>query len=153
MIIIWFLRVAKFVVYPISLKVKWIVSYIPGSKMANILYPWNPYTSLNMCGSWPADLDQQFSKEGINKTKLCYGTASLVHIFNVWTIIIKSLIEYKGMKTVGATDYTMYASKRWCRHICLSSTPQKYKKIFMKHAQNRRCTSSMCEQSLCKDWI
>ena len=25
--------------YPISLEVKWKVSYIPGSKMANILYP------------------------------------------------------------------------------------------------------------------
>ena len=25
---------------------KWTVSYIPGSKMANILYPSNPYTSL-----------------------------------------------------------------------------------------------------------
>ena len=25
--------------YPISLEVKWIVSYIPGCKMANILYP------------------------------------------------------------------------------------------------------------------
>ena len=31
------------------------------------------------------------------------------------------------------------------------NTPQKWE--FMKHAQNRRCTSSICEQSLGKVWI
>ena len=59
--------------------------------------------------------------------------------------------EYKGMKTVGVTDYTnqtppMYFG--WKK--CLSSTPVKIDKIFIKCAQNRRCTSSMCEQSLYK---
>ena len=61
-------------------------------------------------------------------------------------------IEYKGMKTVGVTDYTNQTPL----HIsdgkkCLSSTPVKNVKIFIKCAQNRRCTSSMSEQSLCKD--
>ena len=30
---------------------------------------------------------------------------------------------------------------------------RKNEKIFIKHALNRRCTSSICEQSLCKSWI
>ena len=33
---------------------------------------------------------------------------------------------------------------------CLSSTPVKNEKIFIKCAQNRRCTSLMNEQSICK---
>ena len=33
---------------------------------------------------------------------------------------------------------------------CLSSTPLKNEKKIMKHAQNRRCTSSICEQLLGK---
>ena len=33
---------------------------------------------------------------------------------------------------------------------CLSSTPLKNKKKDMKRAQNRGCTSSICEQSLGK---
>ena len=36
---------------------------------------------------------------------------------------------------------------------CLSSTPLKNEKKIMKHAQNRRCTSSICEQSLGKVWM
>ena len=33
---------------------------------------------------------------------------------------------------------------------CLCSTPVKNEKKIMKCAQYRRCTSSMCEQSLCE---
>ena len=36
---------------------------------------------------------------------------------------------------------------------CLSSTPLKNEKEIMKRAQNRRCTSSICEQSLGKVWM
>ena len=36
---------------------------------------------------------------------------------------------------------------------CLSSTPLKNEKKNMKHAQNRRCTSSICEQSFGKVWM
>ena len=36
---------------------------------------------------------------------------------------------------------------------CLSSTPLKNEKKIMKHAQNRRCTSSICEQSFGKVWM
>ena len=36
---------------------------------------------------------------------------------------------------------------------CLSSTPLKNKNKFMKRAQNKRCTSSIYEQSLGKVWI
>ena len=62
--------------------------------------------------------------------------------------------EYKGMKTLWVTDYTNltpsthFGLKKW-----LSSTPVKNEKIFIKCAQNRRCTSSMYEQSLGKVWI
>ena len=40
---------------------------------------------------------------------------------------------------------------RWKK--CLISTPLKNEKKIMKHAQNRRCISSICEQSLGKVWI
>ena len=58
--------------------------------------------------------------------------------------------EYKRMKTVGVTDYTS-------RHpLCISDGKmsmfniRKSVKIFIKFAQNRKCTSSMCEPSLFK---
>ena len=62
--------------------------------------------------------------------------------------------ECKGMKTVGATDYTNQTPPMhfgWKK--CLCSTLVKNVIIFFKCAQNRRCASSMCEQSLCKVWI
>ena len=40
----------------------------------------------------------------------------------------------------------------WMEKI-LSPTTVKNEKIFIKCAQNGRCTSSICEQSLCKVWI
>ena len=59
--------------------------------------------------------------------------------------------ENIGIDTVGVTDYTNEEPpKRFRWKKCLSSTPVKNEKIFIKCAQNRRCTSSMCEQSLCK---
>ena len=59
--------------------------------------------------------------------------------------------EYKEMKTIGVTDYTNQTPPMhlgWKKF--LSSTPVKNVKIFIKCAQNRRCTSSMYEQSLGK---
>ena len=59
--------------------------------------------------------------------------------------------EYKGMKTVGVTDYTNQTpSKHFGKKKCQSSASQKNKKIFIKCVENIRCTSSMCEQSLYK---
>ena len=76
-----------------------------------------------------------------------------VHIFNVWTMIMQYL-KIKKWVTVGVTDYTNQTpSKHFWTGKCLSSTPLKIEKIFMKCTQNRRCTSSICEQSLCKVWI
>ena len=52
--------------------------------------------------------------------------------------------EYKEMKTVGVTDYTNQTPPMhfgWKKN--LSSTPVTNVKIFIKCAQNRRCTSSM----------
>ena len=60
-------------------------------------------------------------------------------------------IEYKGMKTVGDTDNTNNTPPThlgWKK--CLSSTPVKNVKIFIKCAQNSWCTSSMYKQSLGK---
>ena len=63
----------------------------------------------------------------------------------------KAKFDYKEMKTVGFTDYTNQAPP------CISDgkknvkfNTRKNKKIFIKCAQNRRCTSSMYEQSLGK---
>ena len=59
--------------------------------------------------------------------------------------------EYIGMKTVGVTEYTNQTPyKHFWTEKCLSSTPVKNEKIFMKCAQNRRYTFSICEHSLCK---
>ena len=50
--------------------------------------------------------------------------------------------EYKETKTVEVTDYTNQTpSKHFWMEKCLSSKPLKIEKIFMKCAQNRRCTS------------
>ena len=59
--------------------------------------------------------------------------------------------ENKVMNTVGVTDYTNKAPPNHLgRKNCLSSPPIKNGKIYIKCAQNKRCTSSMCELSLCK---
>ena len=59
--------------------------------------------------------------------------------------------EYEVMNTVGVTDYTNHAPpKHYGWKKCLSSTQVKKVKKIMKRAQNKRCTFSMCEQSLCK---
>ena len=55
------------------------------------------------------------------------------------------------MKTAGVTDYTNQTPLRILDgKMSLSSTPVKDVKVFIKCAQNKRCTFSMCEQSLCK---
>ena len=62
--------------------------------------------------------------------------------------------EWKGMKTFGVTDYTNLVPLKCCGRTKMSkfNTPQKWKKN-IKHAQNRRCTFSICEQSLGKVWM
>ena len=57
--------------------------------------------------------------------------------------------EYKGMKTVGVTDYTNQTPPKHSDGK-MSKFYRKNVKIVFKCAQNRACTSSMCEQSLCK---
>ena len=58
--------------------------------------------------------------------------------------------EYKGMQTVGVTDYTNQTLPiSFQLEKCLNSTALKNKKLLIKFAQNGRCKSSMCQQSLC----
>ena len=58
--------------------------------------------------------------------------------------------ECKGMKIIGVTDYTYQTPKAfWVEIKCLSSTPLKTKKVFIKCAQNGRCTFDIITQSLC----
>ena len=52
--------------------------------------------------------------------------------------------EFKEIKSVGVTDYTNQTPSKY--HVLIQH-PRKNEKIIMKCAQNRRCTSSMCEQS------
>ena len=60
-------------------------------------------------------------------------------------------LENKVMKTVAVTEYTNHTlSKHFWMEKCLTSKALKIEKTFMKCAQNSRCTSSICEQSLCK---
>ena len=56
---------------------------------------------------------------------------------NIWSYRLHKLGTPKMLRTVK----------------CLSWTPLKNEKKIMKHAQNRRCTSSICEQSLGKVWM
>ena len=54
--------------------------------------------------------------------------------------------EHKGMKTVGVTDYTNQTPTThfgWKKMSKFNTC--KNVKIFNKCAQNRRCTSSVCE--------
>ena len=70
------------------------------------------------------------------------GIAHLQCVNNLY-----SKFEYKGMKTVGVTDYTnMRPTMHYGWKKCLSSTPIKNEKKFIKCAQNRLCTSSMCDK-------
>ena len=58
--------------------------------------------------------------------------------------------ECKEMKTKGVTDDTNQTAPKhfdWKKGV--SSTPLKNEKVLIKCAQKRRCTYSMCEQSLC----
>ena len=55
--------------------------------------------------------------------------------------------EYKGMKTVCVTYYTNQTPLRISDGKNLSQATVKNDKIFIKCAQNNRCTSSMYEQS------
>ena len=80
-------------------------------------------------------------------------TKKVVHILNVWTIIMQSLNmkEWKLLELqITKTRHPLSISEG---KKCPSSTPLKNKKIFTKCAQNRRCTSSMNEQLLCKVWM
>ena len=55
------------------------------------------------------------------------------------------------IKTVGVTDYTNQTpSQHFDRKKCLSSTHPKMRNSLSNVEKNRRCTSLMCEQSLCK---
>ena len=61
--------------------------------------------------------------------------------------------EYRGRKTVGVPDYTNQTPPHpfaFRIETLLSSKPVINVKIFIKCAQNKSCTSSMCDQSLCK---
>ena len=55
------------------------------------------------------------------------------------------------MKIVEVTDYTSHHVSILDRKMYKFKTPINVK-IVMKCAQNRRCISLMCEQSLCKEY-
>ena len=62
-----------------------------------------------------------------------------------------AVFNYKGMKTVGVTDYTNQTPPTHFGGKKMSKcNTRKTEKLFMKWAQNGRCTSSICEQTLCK---
>ena len=74
-----------------------------------------------------------------------------MHIFNLWTIFTQSLNvkEWKVLElqiTQTRHNLSILDSKKVLK--TLSSTHLKNEKIFMKCAQNRRCTSSICELEL-----
>ena len=52
---------------------------------------------------------------------------------------------YKGMEAVGVTYYTKQAPHKWYRRKMSSKEqhPNKYEKIYIKTAQNRRYTSTI----------
>ena len=61
------------------------------------------------------------------------------------------MFEYEEMKTAGVSDYTNKTPHKhfeWIKSPCPTAVINK--KISNKCAQNRRCTSSMYEQSSCK---
>ena len=61
--------------------------------------------------------------------------------------------KYKGMKIVGVTDYTNKAplSISDGKNVFnVSSTPINNKRLFIKCAQNWRCTSAMCNNQYAK---
>ena len=67
---------------------------------------------------------------------------------HVWTIIMQSLnIKERKLLELQSTQ-TRHHLSIFGREASFN-TPQK----FMKCAQNKRCTSSICEQSLSKIWI
>ena len=75
-----------------------------------------------------------------------------MHIFNVWTIIVQNL-NIKGwilleLQIPQTRHHLSIADGKF-----QSSIPVKKEKEIMKRAQNRRCTSPICEQSLAKfEW-
>ena len=57
-------------------------------------------------------------------------------------------VKYKGMKTAAVTDYTNQTPLSISdRKMAKFNSPQKKRKYLIKCAQNKRYTSSMCEQS------
>ena len=94
--------------------------------------------------------------KGLETACMCNQDQTLI-----WTCVVGAHLqcvnnhyakfEYKKIKTVGVTDYTNQTPPMhfgWKNF--LSSTLEKNVKIIIKCAQNRWCTSSICEQSLCK---
>ena len=97
---------------------------------------------------------KHFSKKNIQSSRPKKSKRKIVKcVQNKWCTSSmcanhKANFEYKRIKTVGVTDYTSQTpSTHFGWKKCLSSTPIKNEKIFIKCAQNGRCTSSMCEKS------
>ena len=91
---------------------------------------------------------------------------NFARLFN-WTIVLRKpqvwptyfmpqsfssrKLKYEGMKTAGDTDYTNQTpSKNFGLIKCLSPATLKNKQIFIECAQNKRCSSFIYEQLLCK---
>ena len=75
---------------------------------------------------------------------------------NIWCSMCEQShvqsLNMKEMKTAEVTDYTNQTPPKHfgVDEKCLSPKALENKKIFNKCAQNKRCTCSMYEQSLCK---
>ena len=87
-----------------------------------------------------------------NKIKLCSGPASRERIVNVKTVDMQSSNKQEWNQITPKFRNVIYNKHfRWKK--CLN-TPQVKNDFFpLKRAQYRRCTSSICEQSLGKVWI
>ena len=64
--------------------------------------------------------------------------------------------EYKGMKTAGVTDYTnqtpLRISDGKTSNMSNFNTRKQWENIYQM-CTKKRCTSSMCEQPICKIWL
>ena len=75
----------------------------------------------------------------VNKTKLCSGPASPVHV-GVWTVDMQSSNIQEWNQITSKLHNVIYS--RW-----LNSFKVKHSKIYYKMCINIECTCSMCDQS------
>ena len=88
-------------------------------------------------------------KEKIVKSahnRRCTSSICIQTLCKVWIILIEHCWSFR-LHQLGYRPWQIVIKK------CLSSAYRKYMKKIFKSAHNRRCTSSICIQTLCKVWI